>query len=140
MVVPDDQLLLVPPRLLPPQRDHPLLVADEHDRALGQLRVRVGVRHALANFVDVLLAIAGSVTTLKVLEIKNIFRKKCKFYFGVHTDNRKLGQKRHKNWILYFLRGNLEFESFQQKVSKSCLIKFVQEGAKMCLIHSNFLV
>ena len=37
VVVPDDELLLVPARLLAPQRHHPLLVADEHDGGLGEL-------------------------------------------------------------------------------------------------------
>ena len=71
MIVPDDQLLLVPARLLPPQRNHPLLVADEHHGTLGELRLGVRVRHTLANFVDVLLAVTGRIATLKMGKIKN---------------------------------------------------------------------
>ena len=66
MVVPDDQLLLIPASLLPPQGHDPLLVADEDHGALGQFTVGVGVGHALANFVDILLTVAGCITALKI--------------------------------------------------------------------------
>ena len=66
MVVPDDQLLLIPASLLPPQGHDPLLVADEDHGALGQFTVRVRVGHALANFVDILFAVAGCITALKI--------------------------------------------------------------------------
>ena len=68
VVVPDDELLLVPARLLPPQRHHPLLVAHEHHRGLAQLRLAAAAvvgQHRLADLVDILLAVARRVATLK---------------------------------------------------------------------------
>ena len=63
MIVPDDQFLLVPAGLLSPERNHSLLVADEHDPALGQLLGTV-VAHPATYLPHVLLAVAGSITAL----------------------------------------------------------------------------
>jgi len=63
VVVPDDELLLVPPGLLSPQRDNSLLVTHKHGPGLGQLGARA-VRQTLADLVDVLLAVAGGVAAL----------------------------------------------------------------------------
>ena len=73
VVVPDDQLLLIPASLLPPQGHDPLLVADEDHGALGQFTVGVRIGHALANFVDVLLTVAGCITALKIWKIKTLY-------------------------------------------------------------------
>ena len=63
MIVPDDELLLVSAGLLSPERHHPLLVADEHDPALGQLRGTV-LAHPATDLPHVLLAVASSITAL----------------------------------------------------------------------------
>ena len=66
MVVPDDKLLLVLAGLLPPQRHHPLLVADKHDPCLGELLLAAlpAVSDGLADLVDILLAVTGRVAAL----------------------------------------------------------------------------
>ena len=66
MVVPYDKLLLVLARLLPPQRHHPLLVADKHDPGLGELLLAAlpAVPDRLADLVDVLFAVTSGVAAL----------------------------------------------------------------------------
>ena len=63
MIVPDDEFLLVSARLLSPERDDPLLVADEDGPGLGELPA-LGVGETLADLVDILLAVAGRVAAL----------------------------------------------------------------------------
>ena len=66
VIVPDDKLLLVLARLLPPQGHHPLLVADKHDPGLGELlgAALPAVPDGLADLVDVLLAVTSRVAAL----------------------------------------------------------------------------
>lgn len=66
MIVPDNKLLLVLARLLPPQRYDSLLVADKHDPGLGELLQAAlpAVPDRLADLVDVLFAVTSGVATL----------------------------------------------------------------------------
>ena len=63
MIVPDDEFLLVSARLLSPQRDDSLLVAHKDGPGLAELPL-ICVGQTLADLVDVLLAVAGSVAAL----------------------------------------------------------------------------
>ena len=63
VIVPDDEFLLVSARLLSPERDDPLLVADEDGPGLAELPALSGGQ-TLADLVDILLAVAGGVAAL----------------------------------------------------------------------------
>ena len=64
MIVPDDQFLLISARLLSPEWNNSLLVADKHHPALAHL-ARVVLWHRLNNLVHILLAVTCRVAALK---------------------------------------------------------------------------
>ena len=63
MIIPDDQLLLLPPGLLPPQGDDALLVGDKHNNALVHLAPRT-LFHRLAELVHVFFTVARGIRAL----------------------------------------------------------------------------